>query len=163
MQPRAEALGELTVLQMPQSSTKLYAHLVFTTKHREPLIQDAWRDDLHRFISGILKNRRAELLSAGSVEDHIHLLIRYLPTQAIADLVRDIKTNSSMWRHNLGDSTFAWQHGYGAFSVSKSMLPTMKAYLANQREHHRVHGFQSEYRELLTRHEVEFDEQYLWD
>ena len=148
---------------MAQTYTRLMLHAVFGTKHRAPLITDDWRDDLHAYIGGIAKHRNSELLAAGSVEDHIHLLLRFPATVAVADLMRDIKTNSSAWRREHGDPGFGWQNGYGGFTVSTSIAPDVVNYLARQREHHRRKSFQDELVELLTRNEVEYDEKYLWD
>jgi REP element-mobilizing transposase RayT len=146
-----------------QTFTRLLLHAVFSTKHREPLIADDWRDDLHAYIGGIVRHRNGDLLAAGSVEDHIHLLIRFPATISVADLIRDIKTNSSGWRHDLGDHGFAWQNGYGGFTVNPSIVPDVVAYLRRQREHHRKQSFQEEFVELLRRHEIGYDEKYLWE
>ena len=148
---------------MAHTYTRLLLHAVFSTKNRAPLITDDWRDDLHAYIGGIAKHRNGELLAAGSVEDHVHLLIRFPATIAVADLVRDIKTNSSGWRHDLGDRGFGWQNEYGGFTVSPSVVPDVVKYLARQREHHQKQSFQDEFLELLRRHEVEYHERYLWD
>ncbi|MCU0703426.1 MAG: transposase [Fimbriiglobus sp.] len=148
---------------MAQTYTRLLLHAVFSTKHRAPLITDDWRDDLHAYIGGIAKHRNAELLAAGSVEDHIHLLLRFPATIAVADLMRDIKTNSSGWRREKGDSGFGWQNGYAGFTVTTSILPDVVKYLTRQREHHRAQTFQDEFVELLNRNEVEYDVQYLWE
>ena len=148
---------------MSQTFTQLFYHLVFSTKNRELLIDPVWRPDLHAYIGGIVRNRRGELLAAGGIPDHIHLLVRLPATLALADAVRDIKSVSSLWRHDLGDHGFAWQGGYGAFTVSKSKVPTVTSYILHQEEHHRVQSFQHEFVELLDRHEVEYEERYLWD
>lgn len=148
---------------MSQTFTQLFYHIVFSTKHREPLIAPAWRPDLHAYIGGIVRNRKGELLAAGGVPDHIHLLARLPATLTLADVVRDIKCVSSLWRHDLGDHAFAWQGGYGAFTVSKSAVGAVTHYIDTQEEHHRRQTFQQEFVELLNRHGVEYDERYLWD
>ncbi len=148
---------------MPQSHIKLLVHCVFSTKHREPLLGDAWRPDLHSYIGGILRNRRCDLLAAGGIEDHIHLLIRMTAVLELADMIRDVKSNSSAWCHERGDRGFAWQSGYGAFSVSPTHVPAVTAYIANQREHHRAATFQEEYLDFLHRYEMEYDERYVGD
>ena len=148
---------------MPQSLTQLLVHAVFSTKDRAPLLADEWRPDLHAYIGGILRARKCDLLAAGGIEDHIHLLIRMATTISIADMLRDVKTNSSKWRHESGDARFAWQSGYGVFSVSPDSVDAIVAYIADQREHHRKVTFQDEYRAFLQTHEMEFDERYMWD
>lgn len=148
---------------MAQTYTRLLLHAVFSTKHRAPLIADDWRADLHAYIGGVVKHRNGDLLAAGSVEDHIHLLIRFPATIAVADLMRDIKTNSSGWRREKGDTGFGWQNGYGGFTVNPSIVPDVMAYIHRQREHHRKQSFQEEFLELLAKHGIEYDEEYLWE
>ena len=148
---------------MAQTHTRLLYHIVFSTKHREPLIADAWRPDLHAYIGGIVRNRRGDLIAAGGIPDHIHLLVRLPADRAVADAVRDIKSVSSAWRHDSGDTGFGWQNGYGAFSVSVSMAETVGSYIARQPEHHLKQAFRDEFLDILTRHGVEYDERYLWD
>lgn len=150
---------------MPQSLAQLLVHLVFSTKYREPVLPDAHRDELHAYIGGIIANHKGTLLKAGSVADHIHLLIAHPRTSAPADLVQDIKTGSSKWlktvSHDL--SQFRWQNGYGIFSVSPWYRTTIERYIANQAEHHRKKGFQEEYRHMLKKYGVAYDERYVWD
>jgi REP element-mobilizing transposase RayT len=136
---------------------------VFSTKNREPLILPDWRPDLHAYIGGIVRNRRGELIAAGGIPDHIHLLVRLTADRAVADAVRDIKAVTSGWRHENGDPRFAWQGGYGAFTVSKSMVETVSRYIDRQEERHRVQTFQEEFLDLLRRHGIDYDERYLWD
>lgn len=127
---------------MPQSLSQLLVHVVFSTKDRAPVIYDEWRPDLHAYLGGILRKRKCDLLAAGGVEDHVHLLVRMATTISLADMIRDTKSNSSAWRRENGDLRFAWQSGYGAFSVSPTMVNSVKEYIANQREHHRTVTFQ---------------------
>ncbi len=148
---------------MAQTLTRLLIHGVFSTKHREPRIDEGWRHDLHSVIGGILRNRHCDLIAAGGVEDHMHLLVRIPATLTVADMMRDVKAHSSAWRHGVGDSRFAWQSGYGAFSVGPTMVETVVAYIANQREHHRKMSFQEEFLSFLKTYEMEYDERYLWD
>ena len=148
---------------MPQSLAQILVHVVFSTKDRAPWIRDEWRPDLHAYIGGILRKRKCDLFAAGGVEDHIHLVIRMATTISIADMIRDVKSNSSAWRHEQGDRSFAWQSGYGIFSVDPPMMDGLREYIADQREHHRKVTFQEEYRAFLQKHEMEFDERYLWD
>ena len=150
---------------MPSSYTCLRYHLIWSTKHREPLIVDEFRDRLFEYIGGILRGHGGKLLAAGGMPDHVHLLADVSKQQAIADAVRDIKANSSGWIHETFPQhrAFAWQTGYGAFTVSYSNVETVKRYIANQAEHHRVRSFQEEFVEFLRKHEVEYEEKYLWE
>ncbi|MGE4182472.1 MAG: IS200/IS605 family transposase [Limisphaerales bacterium] len=150
---------------MPQSLAQILVHLVFSTKHRDSILADADRDELHAYIGGILANHQGSLLAAGSVGDHIHLLIAHPRTCAPADLVMEIKTGSSKWLKSRGNryAGFHWQTGYGIFSVSPSHRAAVEAYLARQPEHHRRVSFQEEYRKLLRKYSVMFDERYVWD
>jgi putative transposase len=148
---------------MAQTYTQLYYHLVWSTKNREPLILSPWRPDLHAYIGGIVRNRRGDLLAAGGIPDHIHLLVRLPADRAVSDTVRDIKAVSSGWRHETGDTSFFWQGGYGAFTVSRSVIDAVAGYIERQEEHHRRQTFQDEFIEMLKRHGVEYNERYLWD
>ncbi len=150
---------------MPQSLAQILIHYVFSTKHRERWLEDNIRDDLHGYIGGIVANLTGTLLAAGSVEDHIHLLVAHPRTKTVADLVEEVKTGSSKWLKTKGGQykAFHWQSGYGAFSISPSHQPKLEEYFANQREHHRRVTFQDEYRRLLKKYRIPFDEEYVWD
>ena len=151
---------------MPQSLVQIYVHLVFSTKHRHPFLTDKiFRSRLHAYLAGICKNLGSPSLQTGGVEDHVHILLRLSKTNDIADLVRDLKRDSTKWIHdenpNLAD--FYWQEGYGAFSVSPSHVPLLTNYIANQEEHHRKESFQDEFRRLCRKYNVSLDERYVWD
>jgi len=150
---------------MPQSLARLHIHLVFSTKNREPLIADPVRDSLHRYMASVLQNLGCAPVLINSVEDHAHLLFDLARTISISQAVEDVKKSSSKWIKTQGQefAGFAWQAGYGAFAVSESNVETVRAYIANQREHHRTKTFQEEYRAFLERHNVAFDERYVWD
>jgi REP element-mobilizing transposase RayT len=150
---------------MPQSLAALYCHIIFSTKNRVPEIDPIWQDRLYSYIGGTLRSHQCVLMAAGGVADHVHLLVSLSRTITVADAVRDIKANSSRWIHeNFPDhKTFAWQSGYGAFSVSHSHLDQVRAYLAKQAEHHRSKTFQEEFRAFLAKYEIEYDERYAWD
>jgi REP element-mobilizing transposase RayT len=158
-------LGSPIAFAMSQSLAKILVHFVFSTKHREPLITDSVRDDLHAYIGGIVGNISGTLLGAGSVEDHIHLLISHPRTKSPAEVVEAVKKGSSIWIKDQGMrfQNFHWQSGYGAFSISPSHRPALEAYFAAQREHHRVVTFQDEFRRLLEKYEIPYDETYVWD
>jgi REP element-mobilizing transposase RayT len=150
---------------MPQSLARLHIHLVFSTKNRAPLISDPVRDSLHRYMAVVLQNLGSTPVLINSVEDHAHLLFDLARTNSISQVVEDVKKSSSKWIKTQGPefAEFAWQAGYGAFAVSESNVETVRAYIANQREHHRTKTFQEEYRAFLERHKVSFDERYVWD
>jgi REP element-mobilizing transposase RayT len=150
---------------MPQSLAQILVHLVFSTKNREKLLADEIRDELHAYIGGIVENQKGTLLKAGSVADHIHLLISMPRTCAPADLVQEIKIGSSKWlkTRSACNDHFHWQGGYGIFSISPSHRPTLENYIWSQEEHHRVVTFQEEYRRLLLKYGIEYDEGYVWD
>ena len=150
---------------MPQSLARLHIHLVFSTKNRETLIADLVRDSLHRYMASVLQNLGCAPVLINSVEDHAHLLFDLARTVSISQVVEEVKKSSSKWikTQGLEFAGFAWQAGYGAFAVSESNVGTVRTYIANQREHHRTKTFQEEYRALLERHNVTFDESYVWD
>jgi REP element-mobilizing transposase RayT len=152
-------------IDMSQSLAQILVHFVFSTKHRERWIADAERDDLHAYIGGIVGNMSGTLLAAGSVEDHIHLLLAHPRTATPAEVVEAMKTGSSKWIKTRGPRyrAFHWQSGYGAFSISPSHRPALERYFAGQREHHEHESFQDEYRRLLKKYQIAYDERYVWD
>ena len=150
---------------MPQSYTSLHYHLIFSTKNRLPSITPDLQPRLYEYIGGILRGANSVLLAAGGMPDHVHLLVGVNKELAIAETLRTVKAGSSRWVHDTfaEQRSFAWQAGYGAFSVSYSHLGRVKAYVARQAEHHRKRTFQEEFVLFLRRHGVEYDERYLWD
>jgi REP element-mobilizing transposase RayT len=149
---------------MPQSFASLHCHIVFSTKRREPRIEAGLQPRLFEYIGGILRHHSCQLIAAGGIPDHVHLLASLGRTVSVADVVRDIKAISSGWLHDeLSMQEFQWQNGYGAFAVSYSNIENVRTYLANQDQHHRRVSFQEEFLELLRRHHLEWDERYLWD
>ena len=120
---------------------------------------------MHRYLGGILMNLECQPVIVGGVEDHVHLLCALSRTCNAADLVRELKRGSSLWLKTKGPelSSFAWQSGYGLFSVGASQIESVRDYIARQEEHHRKVSFQDEFRQLLRRYEIEFDERYVWD
>jgi REP element-mobilizing transposase RayT len=139
--------------------------LIWSTKHRQSILSGDIRDRLFQYIGGIIRNDGGKLLAAGGMPDHVHLLADLGKQQSVSDAVRDIKSNSSGWIHQTFPELklFAWQSGYGAFTVSYSNTETVKHYIANQAEHHRQRTFQEEFVEFLRRHGIEYDERYLWE
>jgi REP element-mobilizing transposase RayT len=150
---------------VPQSFGSLHFHLVFSTKNRQPLIDAELRTRLYEYIGGILRAEKLVLLAAGGMPDHVHLLVSLSRESSIAETLQLVKANSSKWIHTTFPERqhFAWQAGYGAFSVSFSSIADVKNYIARQAEHHRVRTFQDEFREFLRKHELEWDERYVWD
>lgn len=139
-----------------------YVHIVFSTKDRTEWIADSFAPRLYAYIGGIARNHDCELIAAGGVEDHIHLLATLHQSCALAELVRDIKANSSRWVHDeLRVSDFAWQNGYACFSVSKSNVDAVVKYINTQREHHATRSFKDELIALLEKHGVEYRPEYV--
>ncbi len=149
---------------MSQTLTRLLAHLIFSTKHRTPIITPEVEPELFAYMGEILKNHDSRLLEAGGTSDHVHLLISQSKNVALSSLMKDVKKDSSSWIKTNGRSfrDFHWQDGYGAFSVSQSQVPALRRYIANQKEHHRRQSFQEELIALLKKHELDYDERYLW-
>jgi REP element-mobilizing transposase RayT len=148
---------------MPSTHLSLHFHIVFSTKDRHPFITDAWRERLHEYLGGLVRAADGIPEAVGGTADHVHLLIGLRATHTLAAFVQDLKQTSSKWIHEtIGIKNFAWQPGYGAFTVSVSNRRIVKEYIATQIEHHRTKSFQEEYLILLQKHGVEFDEKYLW-
>ena len=151
---------------MPQSLGKILVHTVFSTKDRQPFLRDrSIREETFRSIGGILLKLECQPIIVGGIQDHIYALCALERTCTAAEMVKEIKRGSSLWikTKSLGLQDFSWQNGYGIFSVGFSQIPSVKRYIVNQEEHHRTVTFKDEFRELLRRYEIDFDEQYLWD
>jgi putative transposase len=149
---------------MSNTYTCLHYHIVFSTKGRHPWIRTELEQRVWEYLGGIARQNHMTALQVGGVEDHVHLVLAIPATLAVSKAVQLIKGGSSQWIHQTFPDLagFAWQDGYGAFTVSKSQVPEVIAYAANQRRHHHVRTFQEEIRALLERHGVEYDERYLW-
>jgi REP element-mobilizing transposase RayT len=143
----------------------MHCHIIFSTKNRDPLLVPNFAPRLFEYIGGTLREQENPLVAAGGMPDHVHLLVSLNKQTAVADAVRDIKSNSSRWIHDTFPKMrgFAWQAGYGAFAVSYSNISRVKKYIAEQAEHHRVRSFQEEFLAYLKRHGMEYDERYVWD
>jgi REP element-mobilizing transposase RayT len=151
---------------MSQSLSSVYLHLVFSTKGREPWLQDpVLRAECHAFLGGVSKQLDCPPVIVGGVADHVHLLARFGRGVTQSDWVKELKRVSSRWIKERGGrmAGFAWQGGYGVFSVSASALEDVEKYIQNQEEHHRKVTFQDEFRKFLQKHRVEWDERYVWD
>lgn len=149
---------------MANTYTSLHYHIVFSTKNRRPWIGADLEQRIWEYLGGIARENDMKALQIGGVEDHVHVVLGAPPVIAVSKAVQLLKGGSSKWIHEtfLALAGFEWQDGYGAFSVSKSQLPEVIEYVANQREHYRVRTFQEEYRAFLERHGIEYDERYLW-
>ena len=150
---------------MPQSLANLYVHLIFSTKERFPFLTKEVRPDLHAYMATVLANLNSPAVLINSVEDHVHVLFNMGRTVTLAQVVEDVKKSSSKWIKTQEPKfgQFAWQAGYGGFSVSESNVPMVAHNIRGQEEHHRVKTFQEEYREFLTKHNIQYDERYVWD
>jgi len=150
---------------MPQSLSLTILHLVFSTKDREPSIVPEVLPELHAYLATIARNHDGECYRVGGVADHVHLAIRLSRTISIANLVSELKSSSTRWLKTRSPilAKFAWQRGYGAFSVGPKDLNAVIAYIDGQAEHHRTRSFQDEYRAFLRQYGIEFDERYVWD
>ncbi|MBL9179653.1 MAG: IS200/IS605 family transposase [Verrucomicrobiaceae bacterium] len=150
---------------MPQSLANLYIHLIFSTKDRFPHLTKEVRPELHAYMATVLANLNSPAVLINSVADHVHILFNMGRTVTLAQAVEDVKKSSSKWIKTQDESlaAFAWQAGYGGFSVSESNVPKVANYIRNQEEHHRVKTFQEEYREFLAKHKIQYDERYVWD
>ncbi len=150
---------------MPQSLAQILVHLVFSTKDREPWIATDLRPALYAYLAEVARNTGCGCYRVGGVFDHVHLAITLSRTVTIAAVVETVKTSSSKWIKTQSPALagFAWQRGYGAFSVGPSDRDALCSYIDNQEEHHRTRSFQDEYRNFLTKYGVIFDERYVWD
>jgi len=149
---------------MANTYTQIHLQLVFAVKYRAALIHKSWKDELYKYITGIVQGNNHKLLGINGIEDHIHILIGFRTHQSLSDLLEDIKGSSSNWINERGfiRTKFNWQGGYGAFSYSRSHLKNVLTYIENQEEHHRKIKFLDEYRFLLKKFEVEYDERYIF-
>ena len=151
---------------MPQSLANILVHAIFSTKDRQPFLRDhALREQLHRYLGGILTNLACPPIIVGGVEDHVHLLCGLSRTADPASTIKELKRSSSIWLKTKSPvlSDFAWQGGYGIFSIGYSQIEPVRKYIASQEEHHRKVNFQDELRQLLNENGVAFDERYVWD
>lgn len=151
--------------QMANTYTQIYIHIVFSVKGRQSLIQKSWKEELHKYICGIVSGKEQKVYAIGGIADHIHILVSIKPNIVISDLVRDIKAHSSKWinEKRFVKGKFQWQEGFGAFSYAQSQLDTVIAYVNNQELHHQKKSFRDEYMELLQKFDITFDEKYLFE
>ncbi len=150
---------------MAGTYSQIYIQIVFSVKGRDNLISKKWKEDVNRYISGIIKNKGHKSIIVNGMPDHIHAFVGLKPSAAVSDLARDIKNNSSKFINDnkLVRGKFSWQEGYGAFSYSHSHIERVFNYIKNQQEHHKKRSFREEYLELLKKFEIEYDQKYLFD
>ncbi|MCW3127012.1 MAG: Transposase family [Bacteroidetes bacterium] len=150
---------------MPNTYSQIYIQIVFAVKGRQNLIPKENREELHKYISGIVHNRDQKMLSIFAMPDHAHLLIGMKPSIAISDIVRDIKAGSSQFINEKEwvKGKFHWQEGFGAFSYSRSQIDQVIKYILNQEQHHKKVTFREEYLDFLKKFDVEYDEKYLFE
>ncbi|MHB8579325.1 MAG: IS200/IS605 family transposase [Ignavibacteriaceae bacterium] len=150
---------------MAGTFSQLYIQIVFSVKGRENLISKHWKDDLHKYIAGIIKGKEQKPIIVNGMPDHIHSFVGVKPSMAISDLVRDIKNNSANFINDnkFVRGKFSWQEGFGVFSYSHSQIDAVYNYVKDQERHHKNRTFKEEYLELLKRFEIEYNEKYLFD
>ena len=150
---------------MSNTYTQLHVQIVFAVKYRKNLVSKSWKEELYKYMSGIIEHKQHKLLCINGVEDHIHILIGLRPHQALSDLVRDIKSNSTKFinENKWVKGKFSWQEGFGAFSYSKSHISNVINYILNQEEHHKTKTFKVEYLDFLEKFEIEYNEKYLFE
>ena len=150
--------------RVPQSFCNLIYHIVFSTKDWRPWLDDAIRGRVHEYLGGAVRGEGGMALAINGTPDHVHILARLRQDKAVSDVVRDLKSNASGWIHKTfpNHADFAWQSGYGAFTVSQSQLEKARAYIANQEAHHKKLTFKEEYEALLKAHGIDFKEEFLW-
>ena len=151
---------------VPQSLAKILVHAVFSTKDRQPFLRDKpLREELHHYLGGILINLECQPVIVGGVEDHVHVLCALSRTCHASEMIKEVKRGSSLWMKTKSPdlADFAWQNGYGIFSIGFSQIESARDYIAGQEKHHHKMSFQDEFRQLLRRYKIEFDERYVWD
>lgn len=150
---------------MPQSLASILVHVVFSTKHRQPLIKPEIEDELFKYMCGIFREYESPVISINGVEDHVHILTSLSRKIALSDLLEKAKKSSSKWIKTKGPAyqNFYWQNGFGAFSIGESGVAALKKYIAEQKAHHLKKTFQDEFREFLKLYNIAYDERYVWD
>ena len=149
---------------MANTYTQIHIQSVFVVRDRMCIIQKSWKNELFKYITGIIQNHNHKLIAINGMPDHVHAFFGMRPTQSISDLMQEIKSSSSLWinQNNFIKSRFSWQEGYGAFSYSKSQVDVVAKYISNQEEHHKKKTFTHEYIELLDEFKVPYDERYIF-
>lgn len=148
---------------MANTYTQIHIQTVFAVQNRQSLIKPEWKDELYKYITGIIQSYDHKVLQINGMPDHIHIFFWMRPSQSLSDLMKQLKQDSSKWINTNGfaDGKFSWQAGYGAFSYSKSDVPRIIKYIANQEEHHKIKSFDEEYKSLLEEFKIDYDERYV--
>ena len=149
---------------MANTYTQIHIQAVFAVQNRDYIIHRSWRDELYKYITGIVQNNKHKMLAINGMPDHVHILFGFRPSQSLSDLMQDIKGSSSRWinEKRFIKGKFSWQEGYGAFSYSKSALPNVIQYIRNQEEHHKERNFIQEYEALLEEFEIDYDQRFVF-
>ena len=150
-------------IKMANTYTQIYMHVIFAVKGRMAMIKPVYADSLYNYICGACLNRKHYVLAINGMPDHVHMLVRMHPAESVSELVRSLKVETSKWMHSRGVRDFAWQNGFAAFSYSKTFLPQVERYIANQKEHHRGRSFREELEAIFRQAGVEYDERYLME
>ncbi|MBK7160010.1 MAG: IS200/IS605 family transposase [Ignavibacteria bacterium] len=149
---------------MANTYTQIHIQFIFAVKYRKGVILASWKDELYKYLTGIVQNNKHKMISINGMPDHIHLLAGIRPSQSISDLMKDLKGSSSKWinEKKFTKERFEWQEGYGAFSYGKSQVKNVISYIENQEKHHKRKSFKEEYLDFLKKFDVEFDDKYLF-
>lgn len=149
---------------MANTYTQLYIHIIFAVKGRANLISTKWKDELYKYITGIITNKKQKLISINGMPDHIHMLVGVKPDVIISNLVRDVKANSSRFINSKQwvSGNFQWQNGFGAFTLGHSQLNSIINYIKTQEEHHKIKSFEEEYIDFLKKYEINFESAYVF-
>jgi REP element-mobilizing transposase RayT len=149
---------------MANTYTQIYIQFVFAVQNRACLIQNSWKNDLYKYITGIVQSHNHKMIAINGMPDHLHLFVGYKPSQSIPDLMQDVKGSSSGWINRSGflKTRFTWQEGYGAFSYSQSQIKSVATYIENQESHHQKKSFKEEYNEFLSEFKVEYDPKFVF-
>jgi REP element-mobilizing transposase RayT len=147
---------------MPHTYTNFIYHVIFATKERAPFITNELKPRLYEYLGGTIRGLDGILLEIGGINDHIHLLIKLKPTIKFSDFMRELKANSSAWANRITNGSFEWQNGYGAFTVGETQIEIVRRYIRNQEIHHAKLSFDDEFKDMLNRSGIDFDEKYLW-
>ncbi len=149
---------------MANTYTQIHIQVVFTVQNRDCIIQNSWKEELYKYISGVIQNHKHKVLAINGMPDHLHILIGLRPTQSLSDLMQDVKGSSSKWinQKRFTKGKFSWQEGFGAFSYGKSQITQVIDYIKNQELHHQKRTFLEEYKDFLEKFEVDFDQRFIF-
>jgi len=150
---------------MANSYTQIYVHFVFVVKGRDNLISKDFKDEIYKYITGIVTNKKHKLIAINGMPDHIHILVGINPVESVSELIKEVKRSSSLFINEKGwmRGKFSWQSGYGAFSYSHSQIKMVARYIENQENHHKKRTFKEEYIELLEKFEISYENKYVFD